>query len=222
MNGKECGHLELVFGPMWSSKSKYLALKISKYSDLGMRCLLINHTFDARKDSSDTEDDGTFSQHGSSSFQLSPAIHRLKVSDLRKVDVSDYDAVAIDECQFFGKELLEEVPEWVKELHKVVICAGLDGDAEGNMFGYLLYLIPHSDEAKKVLAQCTVCLDVLKRTGFRGIGAIQANAPFTALITDVHKEKDIESQIHVGGSESYTAMCRYHHQQHLKKSSLLK
>ena len=216
MNGKECGHLELIFGPMWSSKSKYLAAEISKYSDLGMRCLLINHIFDVRKDSADTLDDGIFTQHGSSSFRLSPSIHTLKVSDLKEVDVSTYDAVAIDECQFFGEELISKVPEWVNELHKVVICAGLDGDAEGKMFGYLLYLIPHADKAKKVLAQCTVCLDELKRTRFRGIGAIQANAPFSARIT----HKDIESQVHVGGSESYTSMCRYHHQRHLKQSSI--
>lgn len=214
MNGQECGHLEIVFGPMWSSKSKYLAAKIAKYSDLGMKCLLINHSFDERTESLDTCDDGSFSQHGSSSFLLSANIHKLKTISLVGVDVSRYDAIAIDECQFFGKDLVEQVKTWVNTQHKIVICGGLDGDAKGEKFGYLLDLISQADKVKKLRAQCTVCLEELKETGFRGIGAIKANAPFSALI--VVKTFDDDNQIHVGGSETYTSVCRYHHQEHLR------
>lgn len=212
METKNCGYLSILCGPMWSSKSTELAAKISKYADLGMKCLFINHSFDKREESKDTADDGNFSQHGTSSFQLSPKIHKTKTSNLSTIDVSEYDAIAIDECQFFGKDLLEEVPKWINLYHKVVLCAGLDGDAKCKKFGYLLDLVPHADKVRKRRAKCTVCLEELKRTDFRGIGAIKSKAPFSARIG----KTDIESQLQIGGSEKYTSMCRYHHQNHLR------
>jgi len=118
----------------------------------------------------------------------------------------------MDECQFFDDDLLVEVPRWVNEEHKIVICAGLDGDAECRIFGKILFLIPFADKVKKLQAQCTVCLEALRKSKFRGIGAITANAPFSARLVESG------SQVLVGGSESYTVMCRYHHQQHLKSS----
>jgi len=214
MDSKKCGHLSIFCGPMWSSKSTELAAKISKYADLGMKCLFINHAFDDRTDSKDTVDDGNFSRHGTSSFQLSSKICKIKTPNLSLLDVSEYDAIAIDECQFFDMDLLEEVPLWVNIHHKVVLCAGLDGDAECNKFGYLLDLIPYADKVQKLRAKCTVCLEELRKTDFRGIGAIKAKAPFSARIV----ETSLTSQVQVGGSESYTSMCRYHHQQHLQSS----
>jgi len=214
MYTKKCGHLSILCGPMWSSKSTELAAKISKYADLGMKCLFINHAFDDRTDSKDTTDDGKFSRHGTSSFQLSSKIYKIKTSDLSRITISEYDAIAIDECQFFGMDLLEEVPKWVNIYHKVVLCAGLDGDAECKKFGYLLDLIPYADKVQKLRAKCTVCLEELRKTDFRGVGAIKAKAPFSARIV----ETTLTGQVQVGGSETYTSMCRYHHQQHIQSS----
>lgn len=206
---QSCGHLSILCGPMWSSKSTELASKISKYSDIGMKCLFINHTFDERTESKDTEDDGHYSKHGSSSFRLSESIHKIKVSDLREVEVEKYDAIAIDECQFFGKEFVPEVRDWVNIHHKVVICAGLDGDFECKKIGYLLDLIPYADKVKKLRARCKICIEMLHNLKLKNIDAIKAKAPFTAKIV-----KNI-GQIRVGGSESYASMCRYHHHRYL-------
>jgi len=213
----KCGHLEIVIGPMWSSKSKYLASKVAKCSDLGMKCIIINHLKDERSECDDTNDDGHFTQHGSSSFILSPSITKIKTSLTKLIDVDEFDLIAIDECQFFDYSLVDCVKEWVNEKHKTLICAGLDGDFNGNKFGHLLDLIPQADKVKKLRAQCSVCLEELKRSGFKGIGAIKANAPFSALIRRPSSEDEYNSQIIVGGSEKYTSMCRYHHQKHLKK-----
>lgn len=207
---KKCGYLELFFGPMWSGKSTKMAERIAEYADLGMRCVVVNHLKDERVESSGTYDDGKFSQHGSSNFHLSDHINKLKTDSLSTIDVSDYDVIAVDECQFFDKDLLEEIPKWVNKEHKIVICAGLDGDAECNLFGNILYLIPYADKVKKLQAQCTVCLEELRKSGFRGMRSITANAPFSARLV-----ASKGSQILVGGSESYTVMCRYHHQKHL-------
>lgn len=212
---QSCGHLTILCGPMWSSKSTELAAKISKYSDIGMRCLFINHFIDERSESKDTADDGHFSKHGSSSFHLSESIRKIKVSDLTKVDVGEYDAIAIDECQFFGEELVTEVRDWVNVHHKVVVCAGLDGDFECKRIGYLLDLIPHADKVKKLRARCTICIDILRNSELKNIDAIKAKAPFTAKIV-----KNSDGQICVGGSESYASLCRYHHHRHLTGKSL--
>lgn len=206
---QSCGHLSILCGPMWSSKSTELASKISKYSDIGMKCLFINHTFDERTESKDTEDDGHYSKHGSSSFRLSESIHKIKVSDLREVEVEKYDAIAIDECQFFGKEFVPEVRDWVNIHHKVVICAGLDGDFECKKIGYLLDLIPYADKVKKLRARCKICIEMLHNLKLKNIDAIKAKAPFTAKIVKN------SGQIRVGGSESYASMCRYHHHRYL-------
>ena len=213
---ESCGRLSILCGPMWSSKSTELAAKISKYSDIGMKCLFINHTFDERHGSKDTKDDGHFSKHGSSSFQLSKSIHKVKVSNLTEITelVKKYDAIAIDECQFFGEDLVTEVGKWINVSHKVVICAGLDGDFECKKIGHLIDLIPYADKVKKLRARCTICIEELKRSELKSIDAIKAKAPFTAKIV---KDGD---QIRVGGSESYTSMCRYHHQRHLSGKSL--
>lgn len=206
---KECGYLEIYFGPMWSGKSTKLAVKIAEYADLGMRCLLVNHSKDERKDSSDIFDDGKFSQHGTSNFHLSSNIHKIKTDNLSIIDISKYDVIAVDECQFFGDDLLTEIPRWVNKEHKIVICAGLDGDIKCNIFGKILFLIPFANKAKKLQAQCTVCLKELQKSQFKGIGSISANAPFSARLVES------SSQVLIGGTESYTVMCRYHHQQYL-------
>lgn len=212
----KCGHLEIVIGPMWSSKSKYLASKVAKYSDLGMKCAIINHSIDDRDDCEDTNDDGFFTQHGSSSFILSSSITKIKTDCIRSVKIDKFDLIAVDECQFFDDSLIECVKDWVNKQHKIVLCAGLDGDFNGKKFGYLLDLIPQADKVKKLRAQCNVCLEELKITGFEGIGAIKANAPFSALISkNLSSKKRDNSQIIVGGSEKYISMCRYHHQKHL-------
>lgn len=203
------GHLTILCGPMWSAKSTALAARISKCSDIGMKCLFINHSFDVRTESEDTKDDGNFSRHGSSSFRLSDDIDKIKVPDLRDVNVESYDAIAIDECQFFGEEIISEVRNWVNVHHKFVICAGLDGDFECKKIGHLLDLIPIADKVKKLRARCVVCIELLKRSDLKNIDAIKAKAPFTAkFVSD-------QSQICVGGSESYASMCRYHHHRHL-------
>jgi thymidine kinase len=210
---KACGYLELIIGPMWAKKSKNLAFKISTYADYNMKCLFINHIYDKRSEDEDTYDDGNFSQHGSSSFILSSKIDRMKIDNLLDVHVDAYDAIAIDECQFFGEDLVTEVKKWVNEKHKVVICAGLDGDANCRVFGHTLFLIPLADKVEKLQAQCAVCLYELQKTGFCGIEAVLANAPFSARITE-----NSGDQIQPGGKESYTPMCRYHHQEHLRLS----
>lgn len=210
---QSCGHLSILCGPMWSSKSTELASKISKFSDIGMKCLFINHSIDERSDSKDTKDDGHFSKHGSSSFHLSESIHKVKISNLKKINIEKYDAIAIDECQFFGKELITEVRDWVNIHHKVVICAGLDGDFECKKIGYLLDLIPYADKVKKMRARCTICIDILRNSELKNIDAIKAKAPFTAKIIRG------DGQICVGGSEFYTSMCRYHHNLHISGKS---
>jgi thymidine kinase len=101
------------------------------------------------------------------------------------------DAVVIDESQFFP-DLKEFVLTAVDTCGKDVACFGLDGDANRKPFGQILDLVPYCDFVKKLKAKCSVC----------GLH----DALFTHRI-----QQGIIEQIHVGGENTYMALCRVHY-----------
>jgi thymidine kinase len=110
---------------------------------------------------------------------------------LREVpDVDDYDVLGVDEGQFFP-----DVVDFCDEMAnkgKVVIVAALDGTFKREPFGDVLRLIPKAESVIKLSAVCMVC---------------RKDAAFTRWKHPIEGET-----IHIGGAESYVAMCRtcYH------------
>jgi len=81
--------LELILGSMYSGKSTELIRRIQRLKSIGMRCCVINHV-------NDTRVTGDFIQtHDGNKFTA------IKTDDLLLTRVTDYDAIAIDEGQFF-------------------------------------------------------------------------------------------------------------------------
>jgi len=118
------GSCKIIFGPMFSGKSTKLRQEITTLADVGLKTLYINHSIDNRK----TEAyDQIITTHHSGFKGLSDKIDVIKINALSRIDVSMYDAIAIDEGQFFD-DIDEVVREWVLKDAKIVIIASLDGD----------------------------------------------------------------------------------------------
>ncbi len=195
------GRLELYMGPMFSGKSTAIILRIARMADIGYDVLYINHKIDNR----DTEAQDTIvSTHNSQYTTLSKKINAIKVSELRDLDIRDYQYIAVDEGQFFP-DLYESVITWVTGFGKTVLVASLDGDAYRRKFGQVLDLIPNADEVNKLTAFCDLCRENEKRL---------RPAPFTGRFSD-----NTDATM-VGGKDLYRAMCRKCHDNHLTETAI--
>ena len=82
--------LEIIMGSMYSGKSTELIRRVHRLKSIGMRCLVINHTNDTR-----VQGDFIQSHDGKK-------LAAIKTNDILLVGVRQYDAIAIDEGQFFS------------------------------------------------------------------------------------------------------------------------
>jgi thymidine kinase len=172
------GYLELIIGPMFSGKTSRLIQIKQKYTVLNKKILTLKPIIDNR-----------YSQQSvivTHDQNRSECISRFKLSEV--YDIETYDIIIIEEGQFFS-DLFEHVIEWCKT--KRVYVAGLNGDANKNLFGNLYKLISHADNIVFLTALCKVCND--------GTPAV-----FTKKMIPDDKIVD------VGGAEMYQAVCRAH------------
>lgn len=168
--------LELIIGSMYSGKSTELVRRVQRLKSIGTRCLVISHT-------SDTRVQGDFVEtHDGKRAEAK------KTDDLLLVDVRPYDAIAIDEGQFFTN-LKTAVMLMVEKHGKHVIVAGLSGDYLRNPFGEILDLIPVADNVDFKRALCARCQHP------------ERAASFTKRLSEE------TSQVYVSSSD-YAALCR--------------
>lgn len=136
--------LEIIMGSMYSGKSTELIRRVNRLKSIGMRCLVVNHT-------NDTRVSGEFIQSHDGN-----KISAIKTDDIMLVDGRSYDAIAIDEAQFF-MNLKPAVLLLVEKYKKHVIVAGLNGDYQRKKFGEILDLIPLADDVLFTKALCKTC-----------------------------------------------------------------
>jgi len=171
-------YLELILGPMFSGKSSRLIQTIRKYKILNYSILVIKPDIDVRYSDSPqiiTHDKVT-----------TDCISCKTLSEITNID--SYQVIIVEEGQFFS-DIFEIVVEWCKT--KKVYVAGLNGDANQNLFGNLYKLLSHADEIIFLKALCKICSD--------GTPAI-----FTK------KYGNNEQVVEVGGEGMYEAVCRKH------------
>ena len=187
------GYLEIILGPMYSSKSTRLVEIYKQCKFCNISVSIINHTIDKRYH------DTMLSTHDK---VMVPCIQENKLSEIwlndiittnnSAVDNDSYtllqnsDVILINEGQFFS-DLYEVVVDMLNKNKKVYIC-GLDGDFERKKFGSVLDLIPLCDKVTKLTSLCSLCKD-----GTPGI--------FSMRLT---KEREQT----VVGSENYIPVCR--------------
>jgi thymidine kinase len=192
-NGEKSGYLEIIIGPMFSSKTTTILGIYKQCVFCNISVSIINHSIDQRYH------DTMVSTHDK---VMAPCFQANKLGDIWRHDsvgthlnntyysdcenLRNSDVILINEGQFF-EDLFEVVNEMVNCGKKVYVC-GLDGDFERNKFGQILDLIPICDKVTKLTSLCSLC-----KNGTKGI--------FTMRLTN-EKEQTIV------GTTNYIPVCR--------------
>lgn len=184
----QCGSLDIITGPMFSSKTTTLIGRLLTEFEIGFKVLYINSVIDDRTQ-------GYFSTHNSlyKNAPVNKKITCLKTTNIHEIlsKATFFDVIGIDEAQFFD-DLYEGVKMLVNKMHKRVIVAGLNGSFKREPFGKILQIDPLSDTHTKLTAWCLECLKSRKRT----------QAPFTHRILKIGPVKQS------GGIDEYIPVCR--------------
>ena len=178
----ETGYLEVIIGPMFSSKTTTLLEIYKQCVFCNIPVTIINHTIDKRYHET------MLSSHDKI---MAPCLQATTLNDIWTNNAStnavrNAKVILINEGQFFS-DLYEVVVDMLNHNKKVYIC-GLDGDFERKKFGNILDLIPLCDKVRKLTSLCSICKD--------GTPAI-----FSMRLT---KEKEQT----IVGSDNYIPVCR--------------
>lgn len=177
-------------GPMFGCKTTELLRLLFSEAAVGLNVLYINHERDTRSA-------GPFSTHNPlyrEQLATTSNISFISVKTLSSLagGINGYDAIGIDEAQFFSD--INLVAHWVDDLNKKVFVAGLDGDFRREKFGGVLDLIPKANRVDKLTAYCKLCAAKTPR--------VVKLAYFTKRIVS---SSDV---VLVGGADSYAPVCR--------------
>ena len=150
------GSLELIIGPMFSGKTKFL---ISRYKEIittntNNFILVINYYKDTRygADSIISHDVESISAINISLLSIINNLFEISNSS----EINNFNYILINEGQFFP-DLKESVITLVEHYKKNVIICGLDCDYKQEKFGQIWDLIPHADKLIKLQGKCNNC-----------------------------------------------------------------
>ena len=140
------GSIEIICGSMFSGKTEELLRRL-KRAELAKQKIavfkpLIDTRYDARK----------IVSHDSNAIKSKPV--KLAIEILDQID--NAEVIAIDEAQFFDKELIR-ISNLLANQGKRVIIAGLDMDFKGKPFGIMPGLLAIAEHITKVHAICIEC-----------------------------------------------------------------
>ena len=138
------GSIEVICGSMFSGKTEELIRRIK-------RAELASKKVKVFKPSSD--------KRAKKNIVISHDSNKVKavcVNSAKEIIplVYNCDIVAIDECQFFGSEIIP-VTNYLANNGLRVIAAGLDMDFEGNTFGPIPNLMAIAEDVLKVRGICS-------------------------------------------------------------------
>ncbi len=169
------------YGAMGSSKTANAIMVQYNYQERGQSALMLKPRMESR--------DGE-GMVGSRSGLRAPCRY---VEELDSIDLTGYDCVIVDECQFLTKAQVQQLVDIVDNLEIPVICYGLRADFQGNLFEGSHWLMAWADAIEEIK---TVCWCGRKAT-------------FNTRVMNGKVVKEGE-QILLGGDEAYVALCRKH------------
>ena len=176
------GWLEVVCGPMFSGKSEELIRRLRRAEIAGQRALIVKPLIDDRYDV------GHVVSHAGAKMRAVTATAGDEVQRL----AAGYDAVGIDEVQFFDDAIVESVDALVSNGARVV-AAGLAQDFRGLPFGAMPTLLCVAEFVDKLEAVCHRC---------------GGPATMTQRLVNGHPAPFGGETIQVGALDSYEARCR--------------
>ena len=176
------GWLEVVCGPMFSGKSEELIRRLRRAEIAGQRALIVKPLIDDRYDV------GHVVSHAGAKMRAVTASTSDEVLRL----AGSYDAVGVDEVQFFDEGIIETIDELVRRGARVV-AAGLAQDFRGLPFGVMPTLLCVAEFVDKLEAVCHRC---------------GGPATMTQRLVDGDPAPFAGETIQVGALDSYEARCR--------------
>lgn len=176
------GSLEVVCGPMFCGKSEELIRRLRRAEIAGLRALVIKPLVDDRYDV------GHVVSHGGTKMRAVTAATSAEVLRL----AGGYDAIGIDEAQFFDNGIVETVQTLVDRGIRV-IAAGLAQDFRGLPFGAMPMLLCVADYVDKLEAVCHRC---------------GGPATLTQRLLDGRPAPFSGATVQIGALDSYEARCR--------------
>ncbi len=179
--------LHLIFGPMFSFKTRFLLTEYERYRQKGLPGILVNFKRDIRYG---TERVSTHSDLLGTKMQAE-AVCCFDLNAIREKLFAAF-VIAIDEIQFFPNcvALITEL----LQAGKKIFVAGLDSDFRQMPFpgSCLFELVPLAMTVQKLHAVCDFC----------PVGTKYHKAPMSwRIVSD-------ESTELIGGGEKYGAICR--------------
>uniref|UniRef100_F1KVS7 Thymidine kinase, cytosolic n=1 Tax=Ascaris suum TaxID=6253 RepID=F1KVS7_ASCSU len=139
------GHIQLIFGPMFSGKTTEMLRRLNRYKLANRTCRIVKYRNDTRY---------ALDHVATHDLQMQEAISAVKVADVMD-ELSEAHVVAIDEGQFFDD--IAECSENLANQGKIVIVSALDGDFNRKRFKNVLDMCPFSEDIIKLNAVCTGC-----------------------------------------------------------------
>lgn len=181
------GWIEVISGCMFAGKTEELIRRINVLSYAKKNIIVFKPKIDNRYSDSEIV---------SHSGAKVPCLVVEKAQDILKKIEADTEVVAIDEVQFFDKDIVE-VCEYLADKGIRVMVAGLDKDFRGESFGVMPELLTRAEFVTKLTAVCAKC-----------------GAPATRTQRLVNgKPAGFEDPIVMfGADESYEPRCRHCHQ----------
>lgn len=186
-NRKDFGTITVNWGSMYSGKTEELLRQIRRASIGGKKYQL----FKPLKDDRYSQTEAT-THYG---FGLEAIVVKDAEELFKHVD-KDTHLIGIDEGQFFDMNLVEVCQRLKKEYHIDIIISGLDMKFNGEPFDVMKELAAISNDSKKFQAVCVQC----------------GNDAYIS-----HRLINDETDIVVGSSGVYVALCERHHIVELEK-----
>ena len=181
------GWIEVISGCMFAGKTEELIRRINVLSYAKKNIIVFKPKIDNRYSDSEIV---------SHSGAKVPCLVVEKAQDILKKIEADTEVVAIDEVQFFDKDIVE-VCEYLADKGIRVMVAGLDKDFRGESFGVMPELLTRAEFVTKLTAVWAKWWHPATRT--------------QRLVNG--KTAGFEDPIvMVGADESYEPRCRHFHQ----------
>jgi thymidine kinase len=184
----------VVCGPMFSGKSEELIRRLRRAEIAGLRALIVKPIVDDRYDV------GHVVSQAGAKMRAVTATSSAEVLRL----ANGYDAVGIDEVQFFDSGILDTVSALVARGVRVV-AAGLAQDFRGEPFGAMPTLLCVAEFVDKLEAVCHRC---------------GGPATLTQRLLDGRPAPFGGATVQIGALDSYEARCRACYEPGLDVSSV--
>jgi len=170
------GWVEVICGAMFSGKTEELLRRVRRAKIAGQEVVVVKPAIDKRYD------ENKIVSHNAVCLDAIPVANAAAIIKV----IKKAKVVAIDEAQFFDKEIIAAVDELADKNIRVIV-AGLDMDFKGEPFGAMPQLLAKAAFITKLHAICMQC---------------------GALANFSYRKKDTPQQILLGEKELYEARCR--------------